>query len=68
MSPFCKMKIIATHLLEKCYESLLLDTKDSLQNVVNIHSHQQYNRHSWLMSAWSSKQTHEIMSQISELQ
>lgn len=40
MNPFCKMKIIATHLLEKYYESLLLDTKDSLQNVVNIHSRQ----------------------------
>lgn len=36
MSPFCKMKIIATHLLEKYYESQLLDAKIFLQNVVNI--------------------------------
>lgn len=68
MYTFCKMRIIATHLLEKYYESLLLDTKDSLQNVVNIHSRQQCHWYSWLMSVGSSKQTHEIMSQISELQ
>lgn len=68
MSPFCRIKIIATHLLEKYYESLLLDTKDSLQTVVNIHSRQQCDRYSWLTSVRSSKQTHETMSQISELQ